>query len=258
MVKRRKRTRHSAVKAGGVVDDLCAGRLNKQEVLRYLERLPYEDVGFAKIDHHRCLRRGFPEVIYAEGKTLRQIEIISDAILKKGDPLFITRASEDIYRRLRRKHRSLKYNKPARAIYRLPKENRQKKRRGEILIITAGTSDIPVAEEAKVTLDMMGERVSVLYDVGVAGIHRLLKQRGVIRRAEVIIVVAGMEGALPSVVSGLVDRPIIAVPTSVGYGASFKGIAPLLTMLNSCSPGIAVMNIDNGFGAGYFASLINR
>jgi NCAIR mutase (PurE)-related protein len=225
------------------------------EAYKELRDLPYQDLGFAKLDSHRSLRRGFPEVIYCKGKTEEQVEGIVRALYKGSKTLILTRAEEKLFKKLKVKYPRLTFNKPAGIIY-LGKI--KPKSRGEVLIVTGGTADLPVAEQAKVTLELMGNKVSTLYDVGVAGLHRLLDHKKELTSSNVIIVVAGMEGALPSVVSGLVSKPVIAVPTSVGYGASFRGIAPLLTMLNSCSPGIGVVNIDNGFGAGYLASLINR
>ena len=211
----------------------------------------------ARIDISREKRRGFPEVIYCPGKTIAQINKISKCILSHNDTLLLTRASRKIYKQLNKSIPGLKYNNLANLIY-LRKKKKKIKAKGKILVMSAGTSDIPVAEEAAVTAELMDNQVERLYDVGVAGIHRLLDKVELIRRANVIIVVAGMEGALASVLSGMVDKPVIGVPTSVGYGASFSGIAPLLTMLNSCSPGVSVVNIDNGFGAGYMAGLINK
>ncbi|PIU42031.1 MAG: 1-(5-phosphoribosyl)-5-amino-4-imidazole-carboxylate carboxylase [Candidatus Omnitrophica bacterium CG07_land_8_20_14_0_80_42_15] len=229
-------------------------KISLQQGIQLLKELPYVDLRFAKLDAHRALRRGFPEVIFAEGKTLEQIGQISGSILAREGILFITRADQKVFNYLKKTYPSLKYHPLARIIYN--KKLDKRKKGGKILIVSAGTADLKVAEEARLTLEVMGCKVGVLYDVGVAGIHRLLDKIGILNKAAVIIVVAGMEGALASVVSGLVSKPVIAVPTSVGYGASFKGIAPLLTMLNSCSPGIGVVNIDNGFGAGYLASLI--
>ncbi|MBI3991437.1 MAG: nickel pincer cofactor biosynthesis protein LarB [Candidatus Omnitrophica bacterium] len=228
--------------------------ISVEEALEELKWLPYKDLGFAKVDSHRSLRRGIPEVIFCQGKTARQIEDIACHILSHSNRLLLTRLDAGTYRKLKKTHRGLQYSPAAKVAYMVKK---QEEKKGSILIVTAGTGDLPVAEEAAITCDVLGSKVEHLYDVGVAGIHRLLDQRSVLSRANVIIVVAGMEGALPSVVSGLVSVPVVAVPTSIGYGASFGGIAPLLTMLNSCSPGVAVVNIDNGFGAGYFAHLIN-
>jgi len=239
-----------------LLEDVGAKRLSTSDALLRLQKLRYEDIGFAKLDISRGIRRGFPEVVYCEGKTIKQVEKIVDSLLRNADKLLLTRADKKIFLHLNKKHLNLKFNEVAKVIYAQKKKNTFKK--GLVLILTAGTSDIPVAEEARITLEVMGNRVETLYDVGVAGIHRLLYNEEILKRADIIIVVAGMDGALASVVSGLISKPVIAVPTSVGYGGSFHGIAPLLTMLNCCSPGVAVVNIDNGFGAGYFASLINR
>ncbi len=226
--------------------------------LRRLKDLPYKDMGFARIDNHRCLRRGFPEVIFGKGKTAGDIARIAGKMISREGVLLVTHAEKAAYLKLKRAFPGVKYEERAKLIYLARRERSSAPDKGMVLIVTAGTSDIPVALEARVTLEVMGDKVETLFDVGVAGLHRLLDKRRLLEKAAVIIVVAGMEGALASVVSGLVSKPVVAVPTSVGYGASFKGIAPLLTMLNSCSPGVAVVNIDNGFGAGYFASMINR
>ncbi|MBI4335305.1 MAG: nickel pincer cofactor biosynthesis protein LarB [Candidatus Omnitrophica bacterium] len=239
-----------------ILNGLGSGDISVDKAFNLLRDLPYKDLGFAKVDHHRAIRRGFPEVVYCEGKSLAHIRDITAHLIKKGGPVLLTRASRDVYEALKEHYPRLRYNELARAVY--CKGRARPNKRGLVLIVTAGTSDIPVAEEARVTLDVMGNNVKVLYDVGVAGIHRLLDKKKLLNRAGVIIVVAGMEGALASVVSGLVSRPVVAVPTSVGYGASFKGLSALLTMLNCCSPGVVAVNIDNGFGAGYFASLINK
>jgi NCAIR mutase (PurE)-related protein len=220
-----------------------------------LKNLPYEDIGFARIDHHRHLRTGFPEVVFCQGKSAEQVRQIIERIHKQKNDVLATRANEDIYALVRQVDERAEYNSAGRTIV-----IRNRKKRdpvGNILIISAGTSDIPVAEEAAMTCDIMGSRIERLYDVGVAGIHRLLDQKGLFDESRVIVVVAGMEGALASVVGGLVDKPIIAVPTSVGYGASLGGIAALLSMLNSCAAGVTVVNIDNGFGAARAAHLIN-
>ena len=222
-----------------------------------LKSLPFEDLGFAKIDHHRCLRKGFPEVIWGEGKTPDQILSIMRQMKSTGQNILVTRLEETKARVLRKAFRKSRYYPRSRVlVYHSHAVKAEGK--GTILVITAGTTDIPVAEEAAVTAQLMGNHVEALYDVGVAGIHRLLHERKRLEAASVLIVVAGMEGALPSVVGGLVNRPVIAVPSSVGYGTSFGGITALLAMLNSCASGVAVVNIDNGFGAGYMASLINR
>jgi hypothetical protein len=222
-----------------------------------LRDLPYEDLGVAKIDAHRDLRRGFPEVVYCPGKTVDRIVAIVRRMAGNHGLVLATRATPEIFGRIRKDLRGTRvaYHEAARivAIGTPPRA-----RRGHVLVVTAGTSDIPVAEEAAVTADLIGCRVSRLLDVGVAGVHRLLDHRDLLRRADAIVVVAGMEGALPSVVAGLVDAPVIAVPTSVGYGASFDGLAALLAMMNACAPGVAVVNIDNGFGAGYLAGRLSR
>ncbi len=235
-----------------------AQQLSIEEAAFKLQNLPYEDLGFAKVDHHRALRRGFPEVVFCQKKRPAQAaEIILR--LAQHNQVLATRASQEIFKLVAAQQPQAVFNEVAATIFiahgDLPRRPRSEKR---ILIVTAGTSDIPVAEEAAVTAEVMNQTVDRLYDVGVAGIHRLLNNKEKIDSANVLIVAAGMDGVLPSVVGGLVDKPVIAVPTSVGYGASFQGIAPLLTMLNACAPGVAVMNIDNGFGAGYFAALINK
>ncbi len=231
------------------------GRTSIETALSRLRHLPFEDVTYAHIDHHRHLRHGMPEVIYCEGKTIEQIVGIAKRLLKAGSDILATRASEAAYKAVRRLDHRAVYHKASRAIEIWHKKKKLTK--GVILVLTAGTSDIPVAEETAVTAEMLGSTVRTVYDVGVAGIHRVLSKRDILESARVIVVVAGMDGALPSVVGGLVDKPVIAVPTSVGYGAGFQGLAPLLTMLNSCASGVAVMNIDNGFGAGVLAHRIN-
>ncbi len=233
------------------------GNVSVERALQRLRHLPYEDLGFAKVDHHRALRQGFPEVIMGEGKTSGDIAAIARSMQKRRSNVLITRLSPEKMGPLKKKLKGLRYHGVARAATWTAKSIRLRGR-GSILVICAGTSDIPVAEESALTAEMMGNRVERLFDVGVAGIHRLLENRSMLLSASVLIVVAGMEGALPSVVAGLVDKPVIAVPTSVGYGASFQGIAALLGMLNSCAAGVTVVNIDNGFGAGFAASLINR
>ena len=231
------------------------GELSVDDAIKRLKHFPYEDIGFARIDHHRHLRTGFPEVVFCQGKTPEQIRQIIERIHNQKNDVLATRADENVYNLVKEVDTRARYNALGKTI---TIHNREKKEAaGQILIISAGTSDIPVAEEAAVTADIMGSSIKRLYDVGVAGIHRLLDQRELFDQARVIIVVAGMEGALASVVGGLVDKPIIAVPTSIGYGASFGGIAALLSMLNSCAAGISVVNIDNGFGAARAAHLIN-
>lgn len=231
-----------------------AGQVSVPQAIRQLRTLPFEDLGFASVDHHRSLRQGFPEVILCEGKTPAQTLAIARQLLKSGGPFLATRASPEIAKTLKRLSRKAVYHNLARIV---SVSDPKRVSQGLIVIVTAGTSDIPVAEEARVTAEVMGSRVQTLYDVGVAGIHRLLDRQEILHRARVLVVVAGMDGVLPSVVGGLVDRPIVAVPTSQGYGANFNGLAPLLTMLNACSSGIGVVNIDNGFGAGCLAHRIN-
>jgi NCAIR mutase (PurE)-related protein len=232
------------------------GRVSIDEAVERLQQIPYEDLGFARIDHHRELRLGFPEVILGEGKTAGQIVKIAERILEQSDNLLISRTNHEVFDLILRIAPEAKFNSDARMIS--VKRDQTLRGDGTIAVITAGTSDIPVAEEAAITADTMGNVVSRTYDVGVAGIHRLFGSRTAFQTARVVIVVAGMEGALPSVVGGLVPVPVIAVPTSIGYGASFGGIAALLGMLNSCASNVTVVNIDNGFGAGFVASLINR
>jgi NCAIR mutase (PurE)-related protein len=233
-------------------------RLSVPDALEQLRHLPFEDLGFAKIDHHRGLRKGFGEVVYARGKTPRQVSAIVSRMLRPASKqnILITRASAEVFRSVRRVTRQAMYHPLSGAIS--IRRNTQRTGKGKILTLTAGTSDIPVAEEAAVTAEIMGNDVATIYDVGVAGLHRLLQYRKELASARVIICVAGMEGALPSVVAGLVAAPVIAVPTSVGYGASFGGLAALLGMLNSCASNICVVNIDNGFGAGCVANAINQ
>jgi len=224
--------------------------------LTRLRSLPFEDIGFAKIDHHRSIRCGFPEVIYCEGKTTDQIVAIFEKHAEAGGNVLATRASLEVYDCVRKRLATAMYNDAARAI--TLRQKQQEPGDGTIAIVAAGTSDLAVAEEARITAEIMDQKTASIYDVGVAGIPRLLAASAALQAANVAIVVAGMEGALASVVGGLVDCPVIAVPTSVGYGASFGGLAALLTMLNSCASGVTVVNIDNGFGAGYTAALINR
>lgn len=233
------------------------GGKNEEEILSSLQNFSYESLGFATVDHHRALRQGFPEVILCEGKTPAQIASIAKSIAKKDNPLLATRATEKDFMAIKKVIPKAHFHKLARAVTaNEPQEDDKNKK--QILVVTAGTSDIPVAEEAMLTARMMRQHIETLFDVGVAGIHRLLTQSEKLHHASVIVVVAGMDGALPSVVGGLVSVPVIAVPTSAGYGANLHGIAPLLTMLNSCAAGITVVNIDNGFGAGFAASLITR
>ncbi len=232
------------------------GEMTPEDALLQLKGYPYEDLGFAKIDHHRELRRGFPEIVFGLGKTQDQILDISRSIMQKGSNLLVTRIGPETYAAIKSELPEVEYNEQGRAMFHKVKAPPQGK--GKVAIMTAGTSDIPVAEEAAVTCDILGNTFEKIYDVGVAGIHRLFGEYHRLKDARVIIVAAGMEGALPSVVAGMTDIPLIAVPTSVGYGASLNGIAALLAMLNSCPGGVGVVNIDNGFGAGYLASLINH
>ena len=235
------------------------GRLSAETAVERLRHLPFEDLGFAKVDHHRALRQGFAEVVFAKGKTPGQVADIVRAMLeRKGSQqnLLVTRADAGVFRAVRRVSRAARFHALSGVI--AVERNQEILGKGTILVVSAGTSDIPVAEEAAVTARLMNNRVMPLYDVGVAGIHRLLTHRKALLEARVVICVAGMEGALPSVVGGLVAVPVIAVPTSVGYGASFGGIAALLGMLNSCASNVTVVNIDNGFGAACVASCINR
>jgi len=227
------------------------------QALQRLRHLPFEDLGYAKVDHHRALRQGFPEVIMGQGKQAKDIAGIVRVLQRRKSNVLITRLDDGKIEQLKRYRIGVKLHPVARAATWSAKPIRATGK-GTILVVSAGTSDIPVAEEAVVTATMMGNRVERLFDVGVAGIHRLLGNRAKLDAASVLIVVAGMEGALPSVVAGLVAKPVIAVPTSVGYGASFHGLSALLGMLNSCAAGVTVVNIDNGFGAGFAASLINR
>ena len=237
-------------------EQVRAGKLTPDAAVARLRHLPFEDLGFAKVDHHRALRAGMPEVILGEGKTPSQIASIFTRLARQGGNVLATRANAKQFAAVRKKIRAAEFHELACAI--VLKRDHQKYGKGVIVVVSAGTSDIPVAEEAVVTAQVMGNEVEHLYDVGVAGIHRLLANREALTRARVVIVCAGMEGALPSVVGGLVGVPVIAVPTGIGYGASFKGLAALLGMLNSCASNVSVVNIDNGFGAGYVASLINR
>ena len=235
-----------------IFDSVKNGTISVEEAIKKLKHLPYEDIAFAKIDHHRHLRQGVPEVIFASGKTDEQVINIAKAMYRKSKSFLITKVSENIYKYLKIKG-AVFY--PSSGIISIGEE---KKKRGNVLVLTAGTSDIPVAEEAAVTASFLGSKVNTVYDVGVAGLHRLMGNTEHIKKAHVIIVVAGMEGALPSVVGGMTDKPVIAVPTSVGYGTSLGGLTALFSMLNSCVPGVAVMNIDNGFGAGVLAHKINK
>jgi NCAIR mutase (PurE)-related protein len=239
-----------------LLKEVQSGGLSIAAAMEKLKSLPYDDLGFAKIDTHRAIRRGFPEVIYCEGKTTDQVREIIKKMIPDNSVILGMRAGPDMFEAVKTITDTVSYHRDARAI--VVGKKPKIKYKGRIVVVSAGTADMPVAEEAALTAEIMGSRVDRLYDAGVAGVHRLLINREKLFSANVLIVVAGMEGALPGVVGGLVDKPVIAVPTSVGYGVSFQGLSALLTMLNSCVPGIAVVNIDNGFGAGYLASMINR
>lgn len=232
------------------------GKVSIDQAVERLRMLPYEDLGFARVDHQRYLRHGFPEVIYCPGKTVEQIEAIVDRLAASGGTVLATRAEPAVFDTVKAKHPRAEYHLQARAL--VIRSESEPQPVGCVAVVSAGTADLPVAEEAVLTAELIGSRVERLFDVGVAGIHRLFDNWDKLSRARVIVVVAGMEGALASVVGGLATCPVIAVPTSVGYGAHFGGLAPLLTMLNSCASGVAVVNIDNGYGAGYMAALINR
>jgi NCAIR mutase (PurE)-related protein len=244
-------------KLESLLKSVKSGKMSIDDAISQLKALPFKDLGFAKVDHHRSLRKGFPEVVWGEGKTSEQILSIMKQLRSRGENILITRLEERKAKAIQKTFPKSRYYPRSKVLTHLT-HSVKSEGKGVILVITAGTTDIPVAEEAALTAQFMGNRVETLYDVGVAGIHRLLSEREKLEKARILIVVAGMEGALPSVVGGLVDRPVIAVPTSVGYGTSFGGIAALLAMLNSCASGVAVVNIDNGFGAGYMASLVNR
>lgn len=245
----------TSVQALRLLDQFRSGKVSRDKVLRAFQAEPVTDLGFAQVDTHRALRRGFPEVIFGAGKAPRQVLKIADQLVKHGQAVLVTRADTGLARALKRKFNKAVHHETARCV--TIEKKPLPKRPGRIGIICAGTSDLPVAEEAAITADIMGNRVERLFDVGVAGLHRLLNRVDLLQRCNVLVVAAGMEGALPSVVGGLVDKPVIALPTSVGYGASFGGIAALLGMLNSCASGVTVVNIDNGFGAGYAASQMN-
>ncbi len=239
-----------------LLEDVKNGATGVDAALERVRHLPFEDIGFAKVDHHRALRHGMPEVIFGLGKTADQVVAIAGKLLERADNVLITRTNPDMAEKVFNALPDAEYF-PASNTIRFWRD-KTVKGKGKIAVVCAGTSDIPVAEEAQVTAEVMGNEVDAIHDIGVAGIHRLLSNRARLTEARVIIVCAGMEGALPSAVGGLVSVPVIAVPTSVGYGASFNGLAALLGMLNSCSSNVTVVNIDNGFGAGYVASLINR
>jgi len=239
-----------------VLESVLGGRLTVDQALEQLKRLPFENLSYACVDHHRSLRKGFPEVVFGEGKSVKQILGVMEAMVDQQDTVMITRVSAEKSKSILEKYPGALYDPDARMIILATKPIKPASK-GLIMVIAAGTSDIPVAQEALLTAKTMGHRVESLYDVGVSGIHRLMQNDKLWTEASVFIVVAGMEGALPSVVGGLVDKPVIAVPTSVGYGASFGGITALLGMLNSCASNVSVVNIDNGFGAGYVAATIN-
>ncbi len=241
----------------GILDSYKQGDLNKDEALKVLKELPFKDLGYALLDNHRALRVGYPEVIYCSGKSNDQLRGIFSYFMEQGSRILGTRASREQFDFIADLSDKLTYDPASRTIS-LNRDEISEKTESFIAVVTAGTSDIPVAEEAAVTAEFFGSKVERVFDVGVAGIHRLFNRIDLIRSAKVIIVVAGMEGALASVVGGLVNAPVIAVPTSVGYGASFGGVSALLTMLNSCASGISVVNIDNGFGAAYQADMINK
>lgn len=239
-----------------ILDAFASGGLESEAAIERLKGLSYEDVGYAKIDHGRASRQGFPEVIFGQGKTREQIVGIFERLVERAPNVMITRTTAEVFGDIRNVVTDAEWHESAKLIRVM--RDRTELGTGEIAVVTAGTSDIPVAEEAALTAETMGNRVVRIWDAGVAGIHRIIAQREILQNARVVVVVAGMEGALPSVVGGLVSVPVIGVPTSIGYGASFGGIAALLGMLNSCSSNVTVVNIDNGFGAGFTASLINR
>ncbi len=240
-----------------LLDGVRAGEVDTDQALERLRHMPFEDLGFAKVDHHRAIRQGFPEVILGQGKEPKDIAAIVRALRRHKNNILVTRLTPEKMARLKNAVAGLKYHSAARAATWIAKPITTRGK-GVVLVVCAGTSDIAVAEEAVLTATMMGNRVEKLFDVGVAGIHRVLENRPKLDKAAVLIVVAGMEGALPSVIAGMIDKPVIAVPTSIGYGASFNGLSALLGMLNSCAAGVTVVNIDNGFGAGFAAGLINR
>jgi len=239
-----------------LLEQVRTGRIEVDAAMERMRHLPFEDLGFAKVDHHRALRHGIPEVVFAKGKTSEQVVAIAGCLLENSRNVLITRASTECAEQVANRYPDAEYF-PLSGVIRFWRD-RAIRGRGKIAVVCAGTSDMPVAEEAQVTAEIMGNEVVTVHDVGVAGIHRLMHNRDRLMEAKVVVVCAGMEGALPSAVGGLVSCPVIAVPTSIGYGASFHGLAALLGMLNSCASNVAVVNIDNGFGAGYVASLINR
>ena len=244
------------IKIRSIIKKIQDNEISTDEALAFFKNLPYEDLDFACLDHHRTIRTGQPEVIYSEGKTNDQVKNITESLIKNNPVVLATRATPELFEFLKPFFTKIIYNKNARIIIvgDIPEPLTDRR----ILVITGGTTDIPVAEEAALTAEVMGSPVDRLYDVGITGVHRVLSRIELLQKANVIIAVAGMEGALPSLAAGLVNRPVIAVPTSIGYGASFGGISALLTMINSCAPGVSTVNIDNGFGAGYLAAIINR
>jgi NCAIR mutase (PurE)-related protein len=238
-----------------LLEDVKVGKMTVESALVELRRLPYEDLGFAQIDHHRALRTGFPEVVFGLHKSPEQVAAIAKEILSRSDRLLVTRVGLETYKRVQMVVPDVTFDKMSQTL--IVDRRPSTVAKPGVLVISAGTADLPVAEEAAVTAELMDSAVERLYDVGIAGVHRLLERLSLLQEAKVIVVVAGMEGALPSLVGGLVSAPVLAVPTSVGYGSSFDGLAALLTMMNGCAPGVAVVNIDNGFGAGYLAGVIN-
>jgi NCAIR mutase (PurE)-related protein len=239
-----------------LLDNLYQKKTTPAKVLEKLKTLPYENLDFARLDHHRDLRSGIPEVIYSKGKSPKQVQTIIASMAKAGQTILATRLAPEVYKKIKPKlPANAEYNETAQTL--LIRKRKKNKAVGSVVVVTAGTSDIPIAEEAVITAEAFGSRVIKIYDIGVAGIHRLLDNLDALRQGRVVVAVAGMDGALPSVIGGLVDKPVIAVPTSVGYGASFNGLSALLTMLNSCATGIGTVNIDNGFGAGCLAHKIN-
>ena len=245
----------TTTEAARLLEQFRAGKIRREKVLQAFQAAPIADLGFAQVDTHRALRKNFPEVIFGAGKTADQIVKIAAKLIELGQPVLVTRINADQARALRKKFKLAVHHPLARCV--TIEKKPFPKRSGFIAVVCAGTSDLPVAEEAAVTAEIMGNRVERVHDIGVAGLHRMLARMELLQSANVIVAVAGMEGALPSVLAGLVARPVIAVPTSIGYGASFGGIAALLAMLNSCASGVTVVNIDNGFGAGYAATQIN-
>lgn len=239
-----------------LLENVKNGSVGIDDALKELKKLPFEDLGFVKVDHHRNIRNGYPEVIYCQGKTVDQVKKIVEKLIERNNNIMATRAEVEVFEGIKEVTEDAVYYEAARIV--VVKKREIPRSQKMVAVVTAGTSDIPVAEEAAITCETMGNWVERVYDVGVAGIHRLFARSDIIMEANVLVVVAGMEGALASVVSGLVDKPVIAVPTSIGYGANFGGLSALLTMLNSCATGIGVVNIDNGFGAGFLAGMINK